>query len=237
MALITLGEEFVSFLIRNGDRKRRLCWREGYLAVDMIIRYLQLRVNKIYEKCQGMMSQCQFILNLKIRRWRKERERNFQTCSNSVKNHTHTHTRPSVYTSSCGVHFFCWYSQIESKAVPNLAFLWQEIPCGCVSIFAYVCVWQTVSEIVPITLSSTLNCFALPLKWSLTFGGAAVRAKAFHCLWPYDLPATFMKKYSWMNRITFNKGKTQKHKMTGFKSWSVWFLWHNWHQTKLQNTL
>lgn len=92
--------------------------------------------------------------------------------------------------------------------------LWQEIPCGCVSIFAYVCVWQTVSEIVPITLSSTLNCSALPLKWSLTFGGAAVRAKAFHCLWPYDLAATFMKKYSWMNRITFNKGKTQKHKMT-----------------------
>lgn len=117
--------------------------------------------------------------------------------------------------------FFCWYSQIESKAVPNLAFLWQEIPCGCVSIFAYVCVWQTVSEIVPITLSSTLNCFALPLKWSLTFGGAAVRAKAFHCLWPYDLPATFMKKYSWMNRITFNKGKTQKHKMTEWPALKV----------------
>lgn len=68
MARITLGEEFLSFLIRNGDRKRRICWREGYLAVDMIIRYFQLRVNKIYEKCQGMMSQCQFILNLKIRR-------------------------------------------------------------------------------------------------------------------------------------------------------------------------
>ncbi len=127
---------------------------------------------------------------------KRERERGSFKLAVILSKTTRTHhrsPRPSVYTRSCWVILFCWYSKIESKAVPNLAFLWQEIPCGCGCIFAYECVWQTVSEIVPITLSSTLNCSAPSLKWSLTFGSVAVRAKAFHCLWPYDLAATFMK--------------------------------------------